>query len=107
MLFLDHLAFFNAHVFAALAVSLSVRLLNGNDAHLHRDDAAIDFDGAKHEVHVSLAAKHGKVAGFLNPARETGHPRTAGANKTSLAGKGVLATGGSNAASAFVRARAV
>src|SRR6266849_4706732 len=35
MLFLNDLAFFNFHVLAALAVSLPVRLLDGNDTHLH------------------------------------------------------------------------
>src|SRR6266852_5271057 len=53
MLFLNDLAFFNFHVLAALAVSLPVRLLDGNDTHLHGDEAAIDFDGAEREVHVS------------------------------------------------------
>src|SRR5260370_41313936 len=65
MLFLNDLAFFNFHVLAAFAVGLPARLLDGNDAHLHRDEAAIDFDGTKSEVHVWLAAKDGKAAGLL------------------------------------------
>src|SRR5712692_5469590 len=78
MLFLNHLAFFNFYIFAALAVDLPVRLLDGNDAHLHGDEAAIDFDGAEGEVHVSLAAKNGKVAGLLHRADDAVHTRTGG-----------------------------
>src|SRR5260370_28537041 len=70
MLFLNHLAFFNFHVLAAFAVGLPARLLDGNDAHLHRDEAAIDFNGPEREVHVRLAAKDGKAAGLLDPARD-------------------------------------
>src|SRR6266699_865405 len=66
MLFLDDLTFFDFHVFAALAFGSPMGLLDGNDAHLHGNEAAIDFDGAEREIHVSLAAKHGKVAGLLD-----------------------------------------
>jgi len=45
-----------------------MRLLDGNDAHLHGDEAAIDFDGAEREVHVRLAAKHGKWRAFFHGA---------------------------------------
>src|SRR6267378_4856944 len=78
VLFLNDLAFFNFHVFAALAVGLPARLLDGDDAHLHGDEAAIDFDGAEREVHVGLAAKDGKVAGLLDSADDAVHTRTSG-----------------------------
>src|SRR5216684_4698711 len=78
MLFLNDLAFFDFHVLAALAIGLPMRLLDGNDAHLHGDEAAVDFDGAEREVHVSLAAEHGKVAGFLHGADDAVHARTGG-----------------------------
>ena len=68
VLFLNDLALFNLDVFAALAVGLPVWLLDGNKAHLNGDEAAVDFDRAEAQVHVSLAAKHGKVAGFLDGA---------------------------------------
>src|SRR5260370_37940172 len=63
VLFLNHLAFFDFYVFAALAVGLPVRLLDGNDAHLHRDEAAIDFNGTTRHVHIRLDRKDGKAAG--------------------------------------------
>src|SRR5260370_24996765 len=78
MLFLNDLAFFNFHVLAAFAVGLPARLLDGNDAHLHRDEAAIDFDGTKSEVHVCLAAKDGKAAGLLDSTDDAVHTRTGG-----------------------------
>src|SRR6266436_4897696 len=78
MLFLDDLAFFNFHVFAALAFGLPARLLDGDDAHLHGDEAAVDFNGAEGEVHVGLAAENGKVAGLLHRADDAVHTRTGG-----------------------------
>src|SRR5260370_4111648 len=83
MLFLNDLTFFNFHVLAALAVGLPMRLLDGNDAHLHGDEAAVDFDGAEREVHVSLAAKHGKVAGLLLPVPDALPTRTGRGHTTS------------------------
>src|SRR5260370_38791196 len=76
VLFLNHLAFFDFYVFAALAVGLPVRLLDGNDAHLHRDEAAIDFNGTTRHVHIRLAAKDGKAAGLLDGSNDAIHART-------------------------------
>src|SRR5260370_597235 len=76
VLFLNHLAFFDFYVFAAFAVGLPVRLLDGNDAHLHGDEAAIDFNGTKSEVHIRLAAKDGKAAGLLDGSNDAIHART-------------------------------
>jgi len=78
MLFLNNLAFFNFHVFAARAADLPARLLDGDEAHLHGDEAAIDFDGAEREVHVGLAAKDGEAAGLLHGADDAVHARTGG-----------------------------
>jgi len=68
VLFLNDLAFFDFHIFAALAVGLSVGLLDGDDAHLYGNEAAIHFDGTKREIHVRLATKQGKVARFFHGA---------------------------------------
>src|SRR5207245_11520490 len=65
LLLFDRLAFFHFHVFAWLAVGLYVRLLDGDDAHLHRNQTAIDFDGAKREIHVCLATDDGETPGLL------------------------------------------
>src|SRR5258707_3720492 len=78
VLFLNDLAFFNFHVFAALGVRLPARLLDGDDAHPHRDEAAIDLDGAEREVHVRLAAKDGEAAGLFDRAHDSGQTRTSG-----------------------------
>src|SRR5260370_41175956 len=85
MLFLNDLAFFNFHVLAAFAVGLPARLLDGNDAHLHRDEAAIDFDGTKSEVHVCLAAKDGKAEGLLDSTDDAVHTRTGGEQQLAAA----------------------
>ena len=68
MLRFDDLAFFDSHIFATLAVRLTMRLLDGDDAHLHGNQAAIHFDGAEGEIHVCLAAKNREVASLLNGA---------------------------------------
>jgi hypothetical protein len=78
VLFLNDLAFFNSHVFRSSAAGLPARLLDGDDAHLHGDEAAIDFDGAEREVHVRLAAKDGKVAGLFDGTDDAVHARTGG-----------------------------
>src|SRR5260370_6895296 len=67
VLFLNHLAFFDFYVFAAFAVGLPVRVLDGNDAPLHGDAAAIDFNGTKSELHIPLPAPHAKPAGLSAP----------------------------------------
>ena len=78
VLFLNDLSFGHLQIFAALAFGLPARLLDGNDAHLHGDEAAIDFDGPEREVHVRLAAKDGKAAGLLHGADDAVHARTGG-----------------------------
>src|SRR5205807_1114867 len=78
MLFLNNLSFVHVQIFAALAFGQPVRLLDGNDAHLHGYEAAIDFDGTKSEVHVRLAAKDGKAASPLDRADNAVHTRAGG-----------------------------
>ena len=78
MLFLNDLSFVHFQIFAALAFGLPARLLDGNDAHLHGDEAAINFHGTKSEVHVRLAAKDGKAAGPLDGADNAVHTRAGG-----------------------------
>src|SRR5260370_28226063 len=89
VLFLNDLALFNLHVFAALAFGLPARLLDGDDAHLHGDEAAIDFDGAEGEVHVGLASENGKVASLLHRADDAVHTRTGGPQPFGTPGDGL------------------
>ncbi len=68
--FLNDLAFLHFHVFAALAVGLPPGLFDFDDAHLDRNQAAIDFDGTEREIQVGLATKSGKVPGLLDCAND-------------------------------------
>src|SRR5262249_61914821 len=47
VLLFDDLPFLHFDVLAAPAVGLTARLLDGDDTHLHRNETALDFDGAK------------------------------------------------------------
>src|ERR1700694_5175527 len=48
------------------------------DAHVHGDQAAVDFEAAESQVHVSLATKNGKATGWLNGADGAVNTRTSG-----------------------------
>src|ERR1700730_18782844 len=49
-----------------------------DDAHVHGDEAAIDFDAAEIQVHVGLATKNGKATRSLNGTDGAVDARTGG-----------------------------
>src|SRR5271165_635966 len=66
--FLQDLALVDLDVLAGLGVAIAAAVLNGQDAHLNGDDAAIDFHAAKGEIHVRLPAKQREAARFFHGA---------------------------------------
>jgi hypothetical protein len=72
VLLLDHATFFDLSVFARLSVGfVATRLLNIKDAHLYRDNAAVDFERAEGEIHIGFAANEGESAGGGDGADNT------------------------------------
>ena len=67
--FLHDSAFVHLHILAGLVVGNVAGLLNGDDAHLHGDDAAVRFrENAETEIHVRLSANKREVARRSNRA---------------------------------------
>ena len=55
-----------------------MRLLNGDDAHLHGDETAIHFDGTEGEIHIGLSAKSGKETSLFDSADDAIHASARG-----------------------------
>ena len=65
---LDNFPFGDFHVIARLAVRIDSWPADGDDAHLDRNEAAVELNGFEREVHVGLATEERKILGFLNGA---------------------------------------
>src|ERR1700688_344258 len=78
MSLLDDLTFIYLYVVAARGVAVCALPQDFNDAHVHGDQPAIDFEAAEIQVHVRLATKNGKAARWGHGANGAVDARTSG-----------------------------
>ncbi len=89
MLLLNDFAFGDFNVVAGSTVGINARAADGNNAHLDRDQAAVNFNALKGEVHVGLAAEEWEILGFLDGADDAVNAGAGGKNDAAVKGNGL------------------